>query len=260
MSAGASGLPTSTCRLRAFSPYSSSSGGRTLVPRPGTIRGWAGVPKVTEPTASTATIRTDGLVSLKYRAQPISVPVLPGALTPTEVLAAQHARSLRELLGDLGQAGELGGAEHATRVTLLTGSMGAAARKRALLEIVSGEAGIVVGTHALIQDKVEFADLGMVVVDEQHRFGVEQRAALAGKAGATPPHVLVMTATPIPRTVAMTVYGDLDVTGTIDELVIRELGLTPAATDEEILHMQKTLAAIELTSGYRHKTRWTASP
>ncbi|MEV6879284.1 ATP-dependent DNA helicase RecG [Amycolatopsis sp. NPDC051128] len=133
-------------------------------------------------------------------------------LAPTEVLAAQHARSLREMLGDLGQAGELGAAENATRVTLLTGSMGAKERKKALLEIVSGEAGIVVGTHALIQDHVAFADLGLAVVDEQHRFGVEQRDALRTRgAGDTSPHVLVMTATPIPRTVAMTVYGDLEV-------------------------------------------------
>lgn len=148
-------------------------------------------------------------------------------LAPTEVLAAQHARSLREMLGDLGQAGELGAAENATRVTLLTGSMGAKERKKALLEIVSGEAGIVVGTHALIQDHVEFADLGLAVVDEQHRFGVEQRDALRTRgAGDTSPHVLVMTATPIPRTVAMTVYGDLEVSA------LREMpvGRSPIST------------------------------
>jgi ATP-dependent DNA helicase RecG len=130
-------------------------------------------------------------------------------LAPTEVLAAQHVRSLRAMLGPLAQAGELGGAEQATRVALLTGSQGAAARRTALAEVASGEAGIVVGTHALIQDGVEFADLGLVVVDEQHRFGVEQRDALRAK-GDQPPHVLVMTATPIPRTVAMTVFGDLE--------------------------------------------------
>ncbi|MGW3996722.1 ATP-dependent DNA helicase RecG [Amycolatopsis sp. NPDC004772] len=148
-------------------------------------------------------------------------------LAPTEVLAAQHARSLREMLGDLGQAGELGAAENATKVTLLTGSMGAKERKKSLLEIVSGEAGIVVGTHALIQDHVEFADLGLAVVDEQHRFGVEQRDALRTRgAGDTSPHVLVMTATPIPRTVAMTVYGDLEVSA------LREMpvGRSPIAT------------------------------
>ena len=137
-------------------------------------------------------------------------------LAPTEVLAAQHARSLRELLGDLAMAGELAVAssefaDRATRVALLTGSLPAARRKEALLDAASGAAGIVVGTHALIQDGVSFADLGMVVVDEQHRFGVEQRDALRGRAGhGVSPHVLVMTATPIPRTVAMTVYGDLE--------------------------------------------------
>jgi len=139
-------------------------------------------------------------------------------LAPTEVLAAQHARSLRALLGPLGRAGELDSAEQATRVTLLTGSMPTAAKRRALLDIVTGESGIVVGTHALIQDTVSFFDLGMVVVDEQHRFGVEQRDTLRerGRAGSTP-HLLVMTATPIPRTVAMTVFGDLAVS-TLREL------------------------------------------
>jgi ATP-dependent DNA helicase RecG len=130
-------------------------------------------------------------------------------LAPTEVLAAQHARSLAALLGPLATAGELDAAEHATRVALLTGSLPAAARRLALAETASGAAGIVVGTHALLSEGVEFADLGLVVVDEQHRFGVEQRDALRAK-GDTP-HVLVMTATPIPRTVAMTVYGDLEV-------------------------------------------------
>jgi ATP-dependent DNA helicase RecG len=130
-------------------------------------------------------------------------------LAPTEILAVQHARSLRAMLGPLAQAGELGAADNATRIALLTGSQGAAARRTALAETASGEAGIVVGTHALIQQGVEFADLGLVVVDEQHRFGVEQRDALRAK-GEQPPHVLVMTATPIPRTVAMTVFGDLE--------------------------------------------------
>ncbi len=130
-------------------------------------------------------------------------------LAPTEVLAQQHARTLRTLLGPLAQAGELGSAEVATRVALLTGSQNAAARRTNLLEAASGAAGIVIGTHALLQENVQFAELGLVVVDEQHRFGVEQRDALRAK-GDTPPHVLVMTATPIPRTVAMTVYGDLE--------------------------------------------------
>jgi ATP-dependent DNA helicase RecG len=137
-------------------------------------------------------------------------------LAPTEVLAQQHHRSITALLGDLAAGGMLGGAAEATTVALLTGSMPKAARAEAMLHAASGEAGIVIGTHALLQERVQFADLGLVVVDEQHRFGVEQRAALTDKAGA-PPHVLVMTATPIPRTVAMTVFGDLEVS-TLTEL------------------------------------------
>jgi ATP-dependent DNA helicase RecG len=137
-------------------------------------------------------------------------------LAPTEVLAQQHHRSITALLGPLAERGLLGGSDIGTRVALLTGSQGTAARRHALLDVASGEAGIVVGTHALIQDAVDFFDLGLVVVDEQHRFGVEQRDALRAKA-AVPPHVLVMTATPIPRTVAMTVFGDLDVS-TLTEL------------------------------------------
>ncbi|GLX51901.1 ATP-dependent DNA helicase RecG [Streptomyces hygroscopicus subsp. hygroscopicus] len=137
-------------------------------------------------------------------------------LAPTEVLAQQHHRSVTEMMGDLAEGGMLGGTENATRVVLLTGSMGAAARRRALLDLATGEAGIVIGTHALIEDKVQFHDLGLVVVDEQHRFGVEQRDALRGK-GKQPPHLLVMTATPIPRTVAMTVFGDLE-TSVLDQL------------------------------------------
>ncbi|MFY1655312.1 ATP-dependent DNA helicase RecG [Solwaraspora sp. WMMB762] len=131
-------------------------------------------------------------------------------LAPTEVLAAQHHRGIQELLGPLGRAGELDGDPAGTRVTLVTGSLGAAARRAALDEVRDGRAGIVIGTHALLYEGVDFADLGLVVVDEQHRFGVEQRDALRAKA-EQPPHVLVMTATPIPRTVAMTVYGDLEV-------------------------------------------------
>ncbi|HET9382889.1 MAG TPA: ATP-dependent DNA helicase RecG [Streptomyces sp.] len=137
-------------------------------------------------------------------------------LAPTEVLAQQHHRSVVEMMGELAEGGMLGGAEHATKVVLLTGSMGTAARRGALLDLATGEAGIVIGTHALIEDKVQFHDLGLVVVDEQHRFGVEQRDALRGK-GRQPPHLLVMTATPIPRTVAMTVFGDLE-TSVLDQL------------------------------------------
>ncbi len=136
-------------------------------------------------------------------------------LAPTEVLAAQHHRSLTTALGPLGRAGTLDGDPDGTRVTLLTGSASTAVRRQALLDIVTGEAGIVVGTHALLSDTVEFHDLGLVVVDEQHRFGVEQRDALRARGAGV--HVLVMTATPIPRTVAMTVFGDLD-TSVLDEL------------------------------------------
>lgn len=133
-------------------------------------------------------------------------------LAPTEVLAAQHYRTLRQMLGPLAEAGMLGGADGGTRVVLLTGSASSGQRRAALLEIASGAAGIVVGTHALLSEQVQFFDLGLVVVDEQHRFGVEQRAALAERTGsALRPHVLVLTATPIPRTIAMTVFGDLDV-------------------------------------------------
>jgi ATP-dependent DNA helicase RecG len=146
-------------------------------------------------------------------------------LAPTEVLAAQHLRTIQKLLGELGQGGMLGGSEKATQVTLITGSQSAAARKEALALAANGNAGIVIGTHALLGEKVEFKDLGLIVVDEQHRFGVEQRDALKEKA-VLPPHLLVMTATPIPRTVAMTVFGDLDVS-TLREL---PLGRQPITT------------------------------
>jgi ATP-dependent DNA helicase RecG len=139
-------------------------------------------------------------------------------LAPTEVLAQQHFRSISAMLGPLALHGQLGAADQATTVTLLTGSMSQPARRRAMLDAASGAAGIVVGTHALLEEKVQFADLGLVVIDEQHRFGVEQRDALRAKTGdERRPHVLVMTATPIPRTVAMTVYGDLEVSS-LEEL------------------------------------------
>lgn len=137
-------------------------------------------------------------------------------LAPTEVLAQQHHRSIVAMLGDLAEGGTIFGSGAGTNVELLTGSMTKTQRTAPLSRIASGEAGIVIGTHALLQDQVMFADLGLVVVDEQHRFGVEQRAALTDKAAA-PPHLLVMTATPIPRTVAMTVFGDLEVS-TLTEL------------------------------------------
>jgi ATP-dependent DNA helicase RecG len=129
-------------------------------------------------------------------------------LAPTEVLASQHYQSILRTLGEK-TAKDLG-------LTLLTGQLATADRKSALLGIVSGKAKIIVGTHALFAEKVEFLDLGLIVVDEQHRFGVEQREALRLK-GKTLPHVLTMTATPIPRTLAVTVFGDLDIS-ILDEL------------------------------------------
>lgn len=142
-------------------------------------------------------------------------------LAPTEVLAEQHLRSVLDILGDMvapedtdGSAEGIpaGSGEEAgrVRVRLLTASMGTRAKRKVLQELADGTAQIVIGTHALLSDDVRFHDLGLVVVDEQHRFGVEQRDGLRGTDGALP-HRLVMTATPIPRTVAMTVFGDLDV-------------------------------------------------
>lgn len=146
-------------------------------------------------------------------------------LAPTEVLAEQHLRSVLDILGDMaapedsddsaaGSAEETpsrsGDEPRRVRVRLLTASMGTRAKRKVLQELADGTAQIVIGTHALLSDEVSFHDLGLVVVDEQHRFGVEQRDGLRGTGGALP-HRLVMTATPIPRTVAMTVFGDLDV-------------------------------------------------
>lgn len=148
-------------------------------------------------------------------------------LAPTEVLAEQHLRSVLDILGDMAapegsdaddsSAGSAEGAPAGSgaepgrvRVRLLTASMGTRAKRQVLKELADGTAQIVIGTHALLSDDVRFNDLGLVVVDEQHRFGVEQRDGLRGPDGALP-HRLVMTATPIPRTVAMTVFGDLDV-------------------------------------------------
>jgi len=146
-------------------------------------------------------------------------------LAPTEVLAEQHLRSVLDILGDMAAPEDFddssaGSAEgipagsgeepHRVRVRLLTASMGTRAKRKVLQELADGTAQIVIGTHALLSDEVSFHDLGLVVVDEQHRFGVEQRDSLRGTGGALP-HRLVMTATPIPRTVAMTVFGDLDV-------------------------------------------------
>jgi len=169
------------------------------------------------------------IVALRAMLQVVDAGGQAALLAPTEVLAAQHYESIRRTLGPLARDGMFGGAgmlgegapgeENGTspvQVTLLTGSMPTAARKQAMLDAASGNAGIVIGTHALLSDKTSFQDLGLIVVDEQHRFGVEQRDALRAKA-SRPPHLLVMTATPIPRTVAMTVFGDLE-TSVLDEL------------------------------------------
>jgi ATP-dependent DNA helicase RecG len=168
------------------------------------------------------------IISVLAMAQMVDAGYQCALLAPTEVLAAQHARSIRDVLGPLAMADQLGGIDGATRVALLTGSMTAGQKRQVREEVSAGAAGIVIGTHALLQDDVDFHNLGMVVVDEQHRFGVEQRDRLRAKAveGITP-HLLVMTATPIPRTVALTVYGDLETS------VLRELprGRRPITTN-----------------------------
>ena len=160
------------------------------------------------------------VVALRAMLQVVDAGGQAALLAPTEVLAAQHYESIRRTLGPLAGDGLLGGLSGmggpSVQVTLLTGSMPTAARKQAMLDAASGTAGIIIGTHALLSDNVSFYDLGLIVVDEQHRFGVEQRDALRAKA-RKPPHLLVMTATPIPRTVAMTVFGDLE-TSVLDEL------------------------------------------
>jgi ATP-dependent DNA helicase RecG len=166
------------------------------------------------------------IVALRAMLQVVDAAGQAALLAPTEVLAQQHYRSISQMLGPLAMAGQLGGSEQALTLTLLTGSQGSAARRKALLEAASGQAGIVIGTHALLEEHVQFADLGLVVVDEQHRFGVEQREALRTKAVEGRPHVLVMTATPIPRTVAMTVFGDLETS----ELTELPAGRSPIET------------------------------
>jgi ATP-dependent DNA helicase RecG len=145
-------------------------------------------------------------------------------LAPTEVLAQQHYRTITKILGELAQAGTLQAGEIGTQVELLTGSLSTAEKKEIHAKLATGQTGIVIGTHALISDGVAFDDLGLVIVDEQHRFGVEQRDALRMKA-KQPPHLLVMTATPIPRTVAMTVFGDLDIS-TLKELPSGRVAIT----------------------------------
>ncbi|WP_222710756.1 ATP-dependent DNA helicase RecG [Quadrisphaera setariae] len=173
------------------------------------------------------------VVALRAMLQVVDAGAQCALLAPTEVLAQQHVRSLTRMLGPLAAHGLLGGPESdgpTVQVRLLTGSQSTADRRAALLDVASGDAGIVIGTHALLQDAVDFYDLGLVVVDEQHRFGVEQRDALRAKSGV-PPHVLVMTATPIPRTVAMTVFGDLEVS-TLTELPAGRQGITTAVVPD----------------------------
>ena len=171
-------------------------------------------------------------------------------IAPTEVLATQHFHTIKELLGDLGGGRMLGAPDLATDVVLLTGSASAVARRNVMLRVASGEAGIVVGTHALLADRVQFAELGLVVVDEQHRFGVEQRAALAAKAD-TKPHTLVLTATPIPRSVAMTIFGDLDVSTLVEipagraevSTVVVDAGAHPAWVDRAWARIREEVAS-----------------
>lgn len=178
------------------------------------------------------------VVALRAILQVIDAGGQAALLAPTEVLAAQHYASITKMLGTLADPGLFGEGE-GTGVALLTGSAKTAQRREALLGIASGETGLIVGTHALLGEQVRFAELGLVVIDEQHRFGVEQRDALRAKGNDSVPHTLVMTATPIPRTVAMTVFGDLD-TSTIKHLPV---GRAPIST--HIVPMQLT--------GYRNR-------
>lgn len=178
-------------------------------------------------------------------------------LAPTEVLAGQHAAGIRRLLGPLAESDSLmgGGLDDGTSVVLLTGSARSAQRRDALDAIASGRAGLIVGTHALLEESVEFHRLGLVVIDEQHRFGVEQRAALAQRApDGTHPHVLVMTATPIPRTVAMTVFGDLDIS-TLAQVPAGRAEVTTHVVDPSTQprHMDRLWerAAEEIAAGHR---------
>ena len=174
------------------------------------------------------------LVALRAMLQVVGGGGQAALLAPTEVLAAQHRASLEMLLGPLGRSGMLGSTERSTRVHLLTGSTPAAQRRQILADLAAGEPAIVVGTHALLSDTVQIPFLGLVVVDEQHRFGVAQRDALRERGGVTDPatgqrhtpHLLVMTATPIPRTIAMTVFGDL-ATSVLEEL---PAGRSPVTT------------------------------
>jgi len=191
------------------------------------------------------------VVALRAMAQVIDSGGQAALLAPTEVLAAQHLRSIRHLLGPLAEAGLLGGDTRGTKVTLLTGSVTGAARRQALADAASGAAGIVIGTHALLEENVQFADLALTVIDEQHRFGVEQRDALRAK-GRTMPHQLYLTATPIPRSVAMTVFGDVEVS-TLRELPAGRSGVSTylaPASQEKWMQRIWALIAEQVAAGH----------
>lgn len=198
------------------------------------------------------------VVALRAMLDVVSVGGQAVLLAPTEVLASQHASGIRRILGPLAEADSLLGASAeiaGTSLVLLTGSARSAQRRHALDAIASGTAGLIVGTHALLEESVEFHRLGLVVIDEQHRFGVEQRAALAQRApDGTHPHVLVMTATPIPRTVAMTVFGDLDVS-TLDQVPAGRAEVTTHVVDpsSQPRHVDRLWerAAEEVAQGHR---------
>jgi len=192
------------------------------------------------------------VVALRAMLQVVDAGGQAALLAPTEVLAAQHVRALRALLGPLAHGGMLSAADDATRVVLVTGSQGSKERRAALGEAAGGAAGIVVGTHALLSETVQFADLGLVVVDEQHRFGVEQRDALRSR-GTHPPHMLVMTATPIPRTVAMTVFGDLETSVLSERPAGRAATVTHLVPAENPVWIDRTWARVreEVNKGGR---------
>ncbi len=159
-------------------------------------------------------------------------------MAPTEVLAQQHFANVSKYLKPTG-----------VRVELLTGSTGAAARRSIHAGLEDGSVGVLIGTHALIEDNVIFKALGLAVIDEQHRFGVEQRARLWNKGyGGIPPHVLVMTATPIPRTLAMTLYGDLDVS-VIDEMPPGRKPITTICVGENKRHAMHNFIRDEIAKG-----------
>lgn len=151
------------------------------------------------------------IVALRAMVRAVDSGYQAALLAPTEVLARQHADTLRSLLGRLGRGGRLDAEDGATTIHLLVGSQKVGERRAALLDLMNGTAGIVVGTHALLTDSVDFLALGLVIIDEQHRFGVDHRRQLRSKGpDGLRPHMMVMTATPIPRTAALSLVGDLD--------------------------------------------------